>query len=276
VSETPGLQGILAFFFNIKLVGVYLRQQYEPNDLIMRLGQLARKLALRPAEIVEILSGHQIQVADDPNVKLSANQLSLILQRFSPDLQREILAEDRIQEQEKSVDEPVLEVSTPDALEPPPQNTINEPLPEKSEVIKAPKIELSGLKVLGKIDIPEPKKKSAPEEQLKNENETPASVEQTRERRNSPYKEKRRIPRTTSNPIALEREREALEAKKKKEEEARLQKERRTQNYLKKVKTAAPTKAVKLVKEEVEEMSAMELKEPPKTLWGRFVRWLTT
>jgi hypothetical protein len=266
----------LAFFFNIKLIGVYLRQEYEPNDLIMRLGQLARKLALRPAEIVEILSGHQIQVVDDPNVKLSADQLSLILQRFSPNLQSEILAEDRVQEQEKSVDEPIIEVSTSNAPEPATQATITEALPEKSDVIKAPKIELSGLKVLGKIDIPEPKKKTALEDQPKSENEMPASVEETRERRNSSYKEKRRTPRAASNPIALEREREALEAKKKKEEEDRLQKERRTQNYLKKVKTVAPTKAVKLVKEEVEEMSPAELKEPPKTLWGKFVRWLTT
>lgn len=242
----------------------------------MRLGQLARKLAIRPAEIVEILAAHQIQIAEDPNVKLDPSQLSLILQRFSPDLKTEILAEDRIQEDERPVADSVVEISASISSQTSPETMPSEPSPEKSEVIKAPKIELSGLKVLGKIDIPEAKKKTAPESLSKNENDSAVPSETTHERRIPAYKEKKRVQRSTKNPIALEREREALETQKKKEEEAKLQKERRTQNYLKKVKTAAPTKAAKLVKEEVEEMSPAELKEPPKTLWGKFVRWLTT
>jgi hypothetical protein len=144
--------------------------------------------------------------------------------------------------------------------------------PEESEVIKAPKIELSGLKIIGKIDLPEPKKK--PEEtaeSVSSDNEQPK--EESREKRNV---RSSRPQRPRQNPISLQREQEALEAQRKREEELQRQKERRTQNYLKKVKAPQPTKAVKFVKEKTEQMTAAELAEPPKTLWGKFMKWLTT
>jgi hypothetical protein len=241
----------------------------------MRLGQLARKLALRPAEIVEILAGHQIQVAEDHNVKLDKAQMTLILQRFSPALQNEILNQDVVPEDIKVPEPPVVETPLVVNEEVMPPVSSNDLPVENPEVIKAPKVELSGLKVLGKIEIPEPKKKTSalPEE---SENAPEQLKEHQPERRERPARGNRGTQRPVKNPISLEREKEALEAKEKKEEHARIQKERRTQNYLSKVKTPAPTKATRIVKEEVMEMSAAELREPPKTWWGKFLRWLTT
>ena len=62
----------------------------------------------------------------------------------------------------------------------------------------------------------------------------------------------------------------------KRKEKVEREKEKRKQNYYKKVKMSPPTKAVKMVEEETMQMSAEELAEPPKTWFGRFLRWLTT
>jgi hypothetical protein len=80
----------------------------------------------------------------------------------------------------------------------------------------------------------------------------------------------------SKSPIALKREQEAIEERKRREEERRLQKERKTQNYLRRVKTSQPTKAARIFKEETQQMTTSELKEEPKSLWGKFIRWLTT
>jgi hypothetical protein len=160
-------------------------------------------------------------------------------------------------------------VLQPDPLQQPPNEAH-----VTSEVIKAPKVELSGLKVLGKIDLPDLKKKSSEDAAETEVSEEPAKTS-AEKKRGSPRRDMR-SQRPSQNPIAFEREKEALEAKKKVEAEAERQKERRTQNYLKKVKTGQPTKAVKIIQEETEQMSASELAEPPKTLWDKLVRWFTT
>ena len=235
----------------------------------MRLGQLARKMDLRPAEIIEFLATKNIVIEEDANAKVEDIYVALVYRHFAPDMETEN-GPDVEAAPATTAEDPVGEVDvvdeTPASLSP-----ASESAPERIEVIKAPKVELSGLKVLGKIDLPDTKKKQAEAPPENSETEQPREVD--RERKSPGYKKTQRPPK---NPIALQREREALEAQKKREEELQLKKEKRTQNYLKKVKAHQPTKAAKLHREEVEEMSAAELAEPPKTLWGKFVRWLTT
>ena len=50
----------------------------------MRLGQLARKLALRPGDIVEFLAENNIRIADGANARLENAQVTLIMKRFVP------------------------------------------------------------------------------------------------------------------------------------------------------------------------------------------------
>ena len=244
----------------------------------MRLGQLARKLSLRPSEITEFLAAKNILIDEDSNTKIDDSHVSLIIQQFAPAMQNTVDADVSVQE------EPItLPNGTPKETEILPEKPLETELPkatteapaENPEVIKAPKVELSGLKVLGKIELPDPKKKSLETSTDENVVEEPAKKEPTERKSIGPRRESRG-QKSSKNPIAFEREQEALEARKKREAEAERQKERRTQNYLKKVKTAQPTKASKLVKEETEQMSAAELEEPPKTWWGKLVRWLTT
>jgi hypothetical protein len=240
----------------------------------MRLGQLARKLALRPVEIIDFLAQHQIQVQNDSNAKLDDQHVELILGKFPP-----APSEVRLPSMDESETIPGTEIT----VSPEPEAAVQSVEPEtqepaqKIELIKAPKIELSGLKVLGKIDLPEPKKKEPlPEPDPGSEaNATEASQEPRRDfRKAQPRRERTFQP--AKNPIALQREREAREAEKKRAEELERQKQKRTEYYQKRVKAAPPTKRVRLVDEPLEELSAAELVEPPRTWWGKFMRWLNT
>lgn len=233
----------------------------------MRLGQLARKLELRPAEIVEFLATKSIIIEDDVNAKVDQIHVALVFRQYAPDKEVENIPDadiatvstpDDVQDAVKAPDEIVTPVALP----------ANELQLERNEVIKAAKVELSGLKVLGKIDLPETKKKQADIPQENSEVEKPQEFKG--EKRSQNYK---KTQRPAKNPIALQREREALAAQKKREEELQVKKEKRTQNYLKKVKAHQPTKAAKLIREEAEEMSEAELAEPPKTWWGKVIKW---
>ena len=241
----------------------------------MRLGQLARKLALRPTDIVDYLAENNIRIADGTNTRMEKEQVNLVMKRFVPGWVESPMAEEQTAEEEIIVSEPAVETSVID--EQVEVTTVSDqqqdPPAENNEVIRAPKIELSGLKVVGKIDLPEPKKK----EEVPGE-ENPAvddSKKERRENRKSFDVNRNRRQRAEKNPVALQREKEAREAQKKRLEQQAREKEKRTQNYLKNYKPSSPTKAVRLVKEDVVEMTPKELEEPPKTLFGKILRWLT-
>jgi hypothetical protein len=250
----------------------------------MRLGQLARKLALRPADIVEFLAEKDIRIAEGTNVRLENDHVNLIMKRFVPGWIETSEVEPEPEEEVilPEADSEPLNSEQLDTEEPTPPD--GEPVEEQgpaddtNEVIRAPKIELSGLKVLGRIELPEQKKK---EDLPKEENTTPADAkpeESKRERREvrRPFDvNKKRYQRSEKNPIALQREREAKEAQKKHLEQVARDKEKRTQKYLQSYKPSAPTKATKLVKEDVVEMTPQDLVEPPKTIFGKIIRWLT-
>lgn len=238
----------------------------------MRLGQLARKLEVRPIDLVEFLAKQNIYLEDNANTKIEAEHAALALRHFAPHLHLQDVPDADTQSVETNTLVTTLDAEPVKATVSP-EDTVaaSEETPARPEVIKAPKVELSGLKVLGKIDLPEPKKKEPEPSPQNTEGEIPHDVRKERRSQNL-----KRQPRPAKNPIALQREREAAEAQKKREEELKLQKERRTKNYLKKVKAHQPTKAAKLIKEQAEEMSPAEFEEPPKTWWGKFLKWLTS
>jgi hypothetical protein len=266
----------------------------------MRLGQLGRKLSLRPVEIVEFLATNNIQIASGSNTRIEDKHVLLVIDHFAPG-QENILTEDRESDSpeqtrvEAFVEEPPVQAMQeitvteimPEAEKPEPaaikeeETIVQTQLPtENAEIIKAPKIELPGLRVLGKIELAEPKKKETLPEQIVTDAEsTETPVEQPKKtqrenRKPTPQKRDRNDFRPRKNPVALQREHEALEAEQKRKEELEREKERRTQNYLKKVKIVQPTKAAKLNKEQVIEMSGIE-EEKPKSWLGRFIHWLT-
>gem|GEM_PF-474630 len=273
--------------FNLKhfIFGPELKHS---TNLYMRLGQLARKLAVRPIEIVNFLAFKDILVEDGSNTRIEDDHVAMIVRKFAPERAEALLAHPNTAESaddEAHVhveriapihDEPTGELANAEA-EKSPDGVKPE---EKLELIKASKIELSGLKVLGKIDLPETKKKESPPADLESPGEsTPAEPGRNPwppERKTYPQRRDRQNSPPRKNPIALQREREETEAEERKRAQIERDKEKRALHYRKKVKEAPPTKRVKMVEEPVEELPASELIEPPKTWWGKFLRWLNT
>jgi hypothetical protein len=243
----------------------------------MRLGQLARKLAVRPTDIVEFLGQSQIEIHEGVNTRLDADHVSLIMGQFAPE------------SDDEPVPNPEMALNLGDnANHGAPDDT---PLPlaedqqedtepaadkeEKWEVIKAPKVELTGLKVLGKIELPEPKKNPFPDA-LEGDAAADEPENRTSPKENQKDHQKKKYPqRPKKNPIAFKREREVKERRRKEEEHAAVEKERKTRYYHSRVKQSPPTKPMRLVDEPLEQMSAEELVEPPKTWLGKMIRWFT-
>lgn len=280
----------------------------------MRLGQLARKLAVIPAEIVHFLATNNIRIDESTNTRLDSEQLMLVVNHFAPARAAEFVTP--VAEEISDIPEEtaqVIETIEPEAVEPEPvipmpdiqqemaviedNNIIPEAEPEpKIEVIKAPKVELAGLKVLGKIELPEPKKKeqtvttesaettttTTPSIPDAAANEKPLSDkrrevrgEREGKRKSHPKSDRtsdQRNKRPRKNPIALQREREAYEAQLKREAEAKNEKERRTLYYLNRVKASVPTKPARLINEPVVEMTA-DMTKTPTTWLGKFWKW---
>lgn len=246
----------------------------------MRLGQLARKLAIRPDQIVEFLAKKNIQIVEGSNTRLDEGHIAIVIGKFAPPgfdiTAQEVTSQEVIQPAQapEVVVAPQVEKIEMTAL-PAGDSFAETPVPdEKPEVIKAPKVELSGLKVLGKIDLPEPRKKEQPQTELLPKEEEGEKKPKPQERpRSLQNRNPKTNPRPAKNPIALQREREELEAQKKREAAKAIEREKRAQHYFNKVKVVTPVKTSK--REQVEE--EMEVPVPrPKTLLGRFFRWFTT
>ncbi|SKC82352.1 hypothetical protein [Ohtaekwangia koreensis] len=281
----------------------------------MRLGQLARKLAVRPAEIVDFLATSNIRIDDGTNARLDDEYVVRVIQHFAPARLEEIMQPAVEEVQEVVSDKNIIEINNlePEAaietvvVEPEPviipslqeeiqsapaetkiivadvqEDDKTEVIEDKTEVIKAPKVELAGLKVLGKIELPEPKKKEIaklPEEETsatpEDKVQEPAPVRPTRNRSEGRknYTSERRSQQPRRNPIALQREHEAREAELKREEEAKREKERRTLYYQQRVKASVPTKPARLIDEPVMQMTSDHLDKTPTTWLGKFWKW---
>jgi hypothetical protein len=255
----------------------------------MRLGQLARKLALRPSQIVDYLATLQVFPEEGSNARLSDEDTERVIMHFAPERLNEILTkEEKSMEPLTSapVEEPPIDIRTmeEEVSDEAVQAPVIETSEEKPEVIKAPKVELSGLKVLGKIELPEPKKKTtpvseSPEEVEATNNEIPVTENKPvkPERKEKVFKRRENFtPRPARNPIAEQRERKAREEEEKRKAKAEREKEKRTQYYFQRVKTGQPTKAVKIVSEPTETFELKEVRPAPKTWLGKFLRWLNT
>jgi hypothetical protein len=281
----------------------------------MRLGQLARKLSVIPAEIVDFLATNHVRIDESTNTRLEHEQIILIVKHFAPARIDEFITP-AVDETQNIVEEPVqqVEVVVPEIIEPEPvtitqdiqqemvvtdeRNTIPDTSTadaeqdQKIEVIKAPKVELAGLKVLGKIELPQPKKKEVkPEPVTDSEASDPINTDTTPEAEKeskqlgNPGREGRRKPhhksdqssdyrnkRPRKNTVALQREREAYEAALKREADAKSEKERRTLYYQQRVKASVPTKPARLIDEPVMEMTG-DLSKAPTTWFGKFWKW---
>ena len=249
----------------------------------MRLGQLSRKLGISTSEIINFLASKNISIGEDSNTKVDDEHAHWITEKYAPHLLEVVdagISEERV-EPTITTESPITnsEVSVQateivDAISQEPLATDEQALPE---VIKAPKIELSGLKVLGKIELPEknlPAGRQGKPTLQDSEETTMAEAELTPTAKPRTSLKREWTERPRKNPIALQREREERETEKKRKEKTLREKEKKTYAYLSKVKTQAPTKKSRVIEEQLEHAVATE--EQPKTWWGKFKKWLRT
>ncbi|MBX2915535.1 MAG: hypothetical protein KF856_09740 [Cyclobacteriaceae bacterium] len=238
----------------------------------MRLGQLARKLSVRPSQLVDMLAKHQQFLEDGSNAKLSDDLVKQIVLYFAPERLTEIMI---VQTQETEPEPQQPEVVIPPVVVQPQAEVTTETKSEveNSETIRAPKVELAGLKVLGKIELPTPRKK----EEAKVEGETTeAEQKPKREQKDKRRKPIERTEKPWRNPIALQREKEEREKEERRKQLLEEQKERKRLNYLNKIKNNAPIKAARIYDEPVEVEATKATTQQPRTWLGRFLRWLNT
>jgi hypothetical protein len=221
----------------------------------MRLAQLARKLSIRPSQIIDFLAMKQVFPEEGSNARLTHFQTEQIIAHFAPEKLNELIAQDgpaelildrKAENQEPAQNEITESNERLNATEEQPAGS------QKPEVIKAPKVELSGLKVLGKIELKEPRKKVSAKKD---------------------HSKKTAVEKSWLNPIAIQREKEAREAEERRKEQAAREKERRTLHYLKKVKPIEPARPLKIYQDEKEPIQH-QTTAPPKTWLGRLLKWL--
>ncbi len=261
----------------------------------MRVSQLARKLNILPADVLAALPDGAFQAEGAYNARLTPEQVEEVVRFFRPGQWEKVLSDLKTVQEETEATAQKGEISRSatgaDVQTALPVNSqsaeaeINEtqssvqPVAvqlQEVEVIRAPKVELPGLRVVGKIEIPEKKK---PEVPAKQEEKEQRPVQRLMRARTS-AKEKHKV-RPEKNPIAVARERAKREAERQRKKEAELEKQRKTERYLKKIAQRkaqlhhrAPAKSNQPKTEQAYQNHLTGVTEPHLTLWQRFKKWL--
>ena len=276
---------------------------------IMRLGQIARKYDVTVQDIIDILKENDPDLDSmHPNAKLDLESEAFIEERFRDSSQDfpvtdteaetadiSIKSIEASQTDDKLFDEMNIDIfnelhedinssedtssETEEIIASNPEIITTDKLLElvesdeqnvdlsKITLIKAPKKELDGLKVLGKIDLPEPRKPKSHEKEDKKSKES--------EKRQNHISEE-------------EAEKRRLWAKKKKEEnEARLEQKRKEKEkqQLKALREAHYKQRVQQIKPKSKKKKSQTVnsdiiealaEKKPKTILGKFWRWLNT
>ncbi|MBK9191961.1 MAG: hypothetical protein IPM77_10845 [Crocinitomicaceae bacterium] len=128
----------------------------------MRLGQLSRKLDIKPSEIASFIkSEFNTDVDQDLNTRLEDAHVDALEKKYGSSIISEshqshtLHSPIEVPHYHEATHEPVV-VSEPEK-----DPFIPLPVDPDAELIKAPKIKLDGLKVVGKIELPEKKQKEA-------------------------------------------------------------------------------------------------------------------
>lgn len=240
----------------------------------MRLGQTSRALEIPSHKIVELVNENFREINDHPNVKLTDEEFEFVQNHFAPPGEEVPIEPAGETTPDTTIDSPIEdgkpEKEVPEFIEElrPKVITLEQDFNEKTEDLesyKAEKVTLDGLKVLGKIDLPEPKVKEPKEATEEDEKPRRRKFEKRpdRDRRN------RRNGKKTLSP-AEERAKAERVAYRKKIEEEKRQKELKKKHYEQNVKTKIqppkPKKKKKLVEETVPAPTTPTNKAPKKDI----------
>lgn len=261
----------------------------------MRLGRSSKTFNLNREEIVEIIQRKfSVTLKNDPNVKLQPEYIAY-LESLVPTEKIKVQKEVQEVKQEEKQEEVIA--TDPQEASPEPPDEDENPRQDQVETIRAKKIALQGVKVIDKIDLPEPPppemveidgvmyekaelrkrkqaEKKARQQKLKRELEKRKAASQK-------SKPKKKVTKELSfaEKKRLEERRDQL-AKEKAEKEKRRRKAR---FYEKKVSTTPPknlkkgeTKKPSEKKIQPTEKIKTDSVKEPTSLIQRFWKWLTT
>lgn len=298
----------------------------------MRLAQIARKLKVKTSEVVAFVEEKfDDQMLNAPNTKVPDAYVQDIIERFTATPEAQVnedsgRSNQKINEAKKTVDSDLdtatasegktisssekenslttKQDSTSEIEEHNPGEIDSDDIDElniEDGVIKAPKVEVQGIKVVGKIELPKTKEELAeelPQEEHK-EDQTENDADSTdidqaekpekktkvspvqKKKKSSRRKKPERKPTSHQEQEALAQKQheermkeEKLREKKKKKAHYEKMMQDRQQKSSKKSKTS-PSK-LKEISKKNKSAQPKPTKKEPKTLWGKFMRWLNT
>lgn len=267
----------------------------------MRLGQLSRKVEIKPSEILSYLKNEfDVELGSHLNTKVDDTLAEKVIENFST--QKKLVSST-----------PIKEVVTEIPLEPKPSKQKkdkpeiqNEPETEidikeeilsieemdedirlNAAVIKAPKIDLPGPTVIGKIDLPPSLEEQMVEidgvmmskaDLARRKKEERTARKEARQKTNTRSSKTVRTSRIKSEEQLeqLKRDQEASElAKKIASREKRIAAKKKEEAKAKPVRTT-PKKKKKPVKKRVMESEPKVVIPVPKTWYGKLWKWFNT
>lgn len=151
------------------------------------------------------------------------------------------------------------------------------------EVIKPPKVTLPGLKVKGKIDLPEPKVVSEETEAPKKEEKKPYDPDEIitttgpkRERNRKPKNYKGKKYNKDYNPLEAARKKKEWEEKKRRDQEEKRKKKAKAKHYKKKVVTPPTIDTAKKKPKKTVAKKRQKQEQSSGNVLQRFWRWMNT
>lgn len=221
------------------------------------------------AEDIELIS----EVEDDLEGEIELERVEDAANEKQEEVELEMQNES--EEEEQIAIEEVIEVKETDTKSFKTVEELKESADDESDnefVIKAPKVELRGLNVLGKIELPEPKPKPEAEQKEDTVAKSKRANPNLKDRRGNRKNTKREL-----SPAEIRKREEQREIRKRKQIE--LEKKRKGENFYKKnilkpqqlEQKKKPTKQKALTAEKT-----LAQKPQPKTTLGKFWRWLNT
>ncbi len=245
----------------------------------MRLFQLAREVSKTSKEIIDFLHSQGINRYSGSNSKMDDEHVQMILHQFKPESfssyekNDPVYLEDRAREPEEQGTEVSAKLE-PQSEKKSDQGNI-QPGSEEAEVIRAPKIKLQGVKVVGKIELPEKplrKRETKPDE---------GSLEMDSKPDHTKRKSKKSSALQKSNrSLSFLEKQKREERKREKQKKDRLKKEREKKriHYQKnvqfKILPAQPKKKLRSSEKREESLSHRNITPTYKNPIKRFWAWL--
>lgn len=252
----------------------------------MRLAQLARKIGITQGEIVEVLTKSGFHTQENGNTKLGQEEIDYLYAHYKIDTNTDSDSEDNLEIEGDSTsteEEEVLEQTAdieeiPDPLQKDDMEvsaedaTTDEEEPSalleqesEPEIIRAKKVKLEGIKVVGKIDLPELVEPKEVEKPVKEEKKEARPAKRHKERR------KGRKKPSYSEKVKKEEQRAERERKKTKQ----LIKEKKKRHYFEKVQPkVAATPKKKTSKKKFANTAPKKVKPQYKNPIRKFWAWL--